>query len=48
LTQCRLDEVAHRDDAAVRWDGRAGRLLAAWQWLLGRGSDAAVRLCRHF
>jgi demethoxyubiquinone hydroxylase (CLK1/Coq7/Cat5 family) len=48
LEQCRLEEVAHRDDAAARWDGRARGLLAAWQWLVGRGSEVAVRLCRHF
>jgi ubiquinone biosynthesis monooxygenase Coq7 len=47
LEQCRLDEVAHRDDAAARWDGRGGWLLKAWQQVVGRGSEAAVGLCRH-
>ena len=47
LEECRLDEVAHRDDAAARWDGRARGLLAAWTALVGHGSQAAVRLCRH-
>jgi demethoxyubiquinone hydroxylase (CLK1/Coq7/Cat5 family) len=47
LAQCQSDEIAHRDDAAGRWDGRARGLLAVWTTLVGRGSDAAVRLCRH-
>lgn len=47
LEQCRLDEVAHRDDAGARWEGQAGVLLAAWRAIVGRGSAAAVRLCRH-
>lgn len=47
LAQCQSDEVAHRDDAAGRWDGRARGLLAVWITLVGRGSDAAVRLCRY-
>lgn len=47
LVQCQLDEVAHRDDAAARWDGHPGGLLALWQGIVGRGSAAAVRLCRY-
>lgn len=47
LEQCRLDEVAHRDDAAARWDGRGGWMLAAWQRIVGLGSEAAVGLCRY-
>ena len=47
LEQCRLDEVAHRDDAGARWDGRANGPLAAWRFLVAHGSSAAVRLCRH-
>jgi ubiquinone biosynthesis monooxygenase Coq7 len=47
LEQCRLDELAHRDDAAARWDGRGSWLLKTWQNLVGRGSEAAVALCRH-
>jgi len=47
LEQCRLDEVSHRDDAASRWDGRGGWLLSAWQRIVGRGSEAAVRFCRY-
>ncbi|MFZ9335352.1 MAG: demethoxyubiquinone hydroxylase family protein [Burkholderiaceae bacterium] len=47
LEQCRLDEVAHRDDAAARFSGQARGLLALWRALVGRGSAQAVRLCRH-
>lgn len=47
LEQCRQDEVAHRDDAGGRWDGRPGPLLAAWRAVVGHGSQAAVRVCRH-
>jgi 3-demethoxyubiquinol 3-hydroxylase len=47
LEQCREDEVAHRDDAGCRWDGRCSTALAVWQMMVGRGSAAAVGLCRH-
>lgn len=47
LEDCRQDEVAHRDDAACRWDARPGLLLRAWQSLVGRGSAVAVSLCRR-
>jgi ubiquinone biosynthesis monooxygenase Coq7 len=47
LEQCRLDEVAHRDDAAARRDGQDGWALAAWKQVVGRGSEAAVVLCRY-
>lgn len=47
LEACRQDEVAHRDDAAMRWDGRAAGLLRLWRWIVGAGSDLAVRLCRR-
>lgn len=52
LEQCRLDEVAHRDDAALRRaDAAPGRStlapMRAWCWLVGSGSSAAVRVCRH-
>lgn len=47
LEQCRLDEVAHRDDASARWDGGGGWLLAAWQRIVGRGSEVAVGFCRY-
>ncbi len=47
LEECRLDEVAHRDDAAARWDGQGGVLLRMWRAVVGSGSDAAVRVCRY-
>ena len=47
LEACRLDEVAHRDDAGARWDGRAPWLLTLWRAMVGRGSVAAVGVCRH-
>ncbi len=47
LERCRLDEVAHRDDAGSRWDGHSRGLLALWCHAVGRGSEAAVGLCRH-
>ena len=47
LEECRLDEVAHRDDAASRWDGQAGWLLNTWRRIVGRGSEVAVGICRH-
>jgi 3-demethoxyubiquinol 3-hydroxylase len=47
LEQCRQDEVAHRDDAGARWDGLAGLSMSAWQAMVGRGSSAAVSICRH-
>ena len=46
LEQCRLDEVAHRDDAAARWDRNPSGLIRLWQALVGRGSAWAVSLCR--
>jgi ubiquinone biosynthesis monooxygenase Coq7 len=47
LEECRLDEVAHRDDAASRWDGQASWLLKMWRGMVGRGSEIAVSICRH-
>ncbi len=47
LEQCRLDEVAHRDDAHGRWDGRGKFMLGAWRLLVASGSAAAVRVCRY-
>lgn len=47
LEQCRLDEVAHRDDAAGRWDGRSGPILRAWRAVVAWGSESAVGVCRH-
>lgn len=47
LAECQGDEVAHRDDAAARWDGVPGPVLRLWTAMVGRGSAAAVGLCRH-
>jgi demethoxyubiquinone hydroxylase (CLK1/Coq7/Cat5 family) len=47
LEECRRDEVTHRDDAAGRWEGRAGGLLTVWQRLVSAGSQMAVRMCRR-
>jgi demethoxyubiquinone hydroxylase (CLK1/Coq7/Cat5 family) len=47
LEECRQDEVAHRDDAAARGDRRLGAVLSMWRWLVGAGSQMAVRVCRR-
>lgn len=47
LEQCRLDEVMHREDAYARWERRPGKSLSAWRLVVGLGSNAAVRVCRH-
>lgn len=47
LEECRRDEVAHREDAAGRWEGRAGAALKLWVRLVSTGSEMAVRLCRR-
>ncbi len=47
LEQCRLDEVAHREDAGARLGGRSSAPMAAWRAIIGCGSAAAVVVCRH-
>ncbi len=47
LEECRRDEVEHRDDAASRWEERAGPVLGAWRLVVSGGSKAAVGVCRH-
>ena len=47
LEECRLDEVAHRDDAASRFQGPVGVWMRLWQWVVGHGSQSAVKVCRH-
>lgn len=47
LEQCRLDEVAHRDDAGARCTGRRGLAVNLWRALVGSGSVAAVAVCRR-
>lgn len=46
LDRCRLDEVAHRDEATAH-AGRTGPVMRAWCALVGAGSAAAVKVCRH-
>ena len=48
LEQCRLEEVAHRDDAAARQTDLAapGLLLRCWTRIVGAGSEQAVKICR--
>jgi demethoxyubiquinone hydroxylase (CLK1/Coq7/Cat5 family)/predicted DCC family thiol-disulfide oxidoreductase YuxK len=48
LETCRLDEVAHRDDAHTRrGTAPAGVVARLWTAVVGRGSAAAVRVSRH-
>jgi 3-demethoxyubiquinol 3-hydroxylase len=51
LERCRLDEVAHRDDAHARlatpMTGGARLLAGAWAALVAAGSGAAVRVSRR-
>jgi demethoxyubiquinone hydroxylase (CLK1/Coq7/Cat5 family)/predicted DCC family thiol-disulfide oxidoreductase YuxK len=47
LERCRLDECAHRDDAASRLGASPGPVLRLWTGLVGRGSAAAVVLARR-
>lgn len=46
LDSCRRDEVAHRDEASGL-AGPPGRVMRAWCALVGAGSAAAVKVCRH-
>lgn len=47
LQQCQADEVAHRNDARARWDGKSGVLLKVWLWLVRQGSEKAVWVSRY-
>jgi ubiquinone biosynthesis monooxygenase Coq7 len=46
LERCRLDELAHRDEALGAGPG-TGALLRLWTGSVGRGSAAAVALARR-
>lgn len=46
LEQCRLDEVAHRDDAHARREHAPGGLLRLWTTIVAAGSAGAVVICR--
>ena len=48
LESCRLDEVAHRDDAAQRTSGRPSLVARIWHRLVGAGSVAGVALAKRF
>jgi ubiquinone biosynthesis monooxygenase Coq7 len=48
LEACRLDEVAHRDDAARRTAGRPSLVARVWHRLVGAGSEAGVALAKRF
>jgi ubiquinone biosynthesis monooxygenase Coq7 len=43
---CRLDEVAHRDDAAQRRTGKPTATINLWTTMVGGGSRGAVGLAR--
>lgn len=47
LAQCCADEVAHKCDAAVRYDRPAGQLARLWMSIVGWGSTAAVALAKR-
>ncbi len=46
LLACQADEVNHRDEARAARTG-AGKLIRAWQWLVGTGSALAVKAARR-
>lgn len=48
LNQCRLDEVAHRDEAKGNLTASPGPLLSAWCRAVGSGSALAVGLAKRF
>jgi ubiquinone biosynthesis monooxygenase Coq7 len=50
LQECRSDEIAHRDEAALLFSHSAqarGPGLRLWVALVGSGSRGAVSICRH-
>ena len=47
LEACRQDEVHHRDEATAHAAPAPGWALRLWCGLVGRGSAAAVSVCRH-
>ncbi|MGB5621657.1 MAG: demethoxyubiquinone hydroxylase family protein [Gammaproteobacteria bacterium] len=47
LTQCRQDEIHHRDEARASLDQPDGLAPRMWRWLVGAGSAAAVVLARR-
>jgi ubiquinone biosynthesis monooxygenase Coq7 len=47
LAQCCADEVAHKHDAAARYDQPAGPLARGWMRIVGLGSAGAVALAKR-
>jgi ubiquinone biosynthesis monooxygenase Coq7 len=47
LVACQADEVEHRDQARAAGAAATGRLMRAWQWLVGTGSALAVMAARR-
>lgn len=47
LHQCQQDECQHRDEALALQGVPAGRVVRAWCWLVGAGSQVAVHLARR-
>jgi 3-demethoxyubiquinol 3-hydroxylase len=50
LQTCRADEVAHRDEAAALFalvEQPPAMALRVWVWLVGTGSQVAVKICRR-
>jgi ubiquinone biosynthesis monooxygenase Coq7 len=47
LMACQADEVVHRDEAKAAGTAASGKLVRAWQWLVGTGSALAVKAARR-
>ena len=50
LRTCRVDEIAHRDEAAALFvlSGKSPSLaMRVWVWSVGAGSRVAVKICRR-
>ena len=47
LSQCREDEMAHRDDAGARVREPASRLCQIWLAMVARGSAVAVSIAKR-
>ena len=47
MIRLRDDERHHRDDANVRLTSPNGLLLSCWAWIVGFGSETAVKLARR-
>lgn len=47
IVSCQADEVHHRKDAESHASGTMNPVLKLWTQLVGVGSKAAVKVCRH-